>query len=285
MINIEKFIRIRKQKKFSQSELAKGICTQVTLSRFENNGQVPAFKILVQLCNRLEIEPGDIMFSSQNNPITLSLNEAEMALINDNYTHCWDILTAVNKNNFQSKNNYHHFLYINGMYDLKVERDPMRAAYQFNTILLDSPKRDNIYYSLALLGLSRVYEQENDLERAEANYQQLTNNLDKLYPQNELDLIHLLSMLYHSGNFFGKTKSFKKSNVLLRKALQLARKKHVSYYAAKILCRLAANDIRSHDIKKRTRQYLYDACTFAKFNQNPVTLNRARRMLNYLDQE
>lgn len=46
-MNIEKFIITRKEKGFSQQELAAGICTQATLSRLENNGQVPTMKILI----------------------------------------------------------------------------------------------------------------------------------------------------------------------------------------------------------------------------------------------
>ncbi len=43
-MNIQRFIEKRKARGLSQSELAKGICTQVTVSRFEKNGQVPTFK-------------------------------------------------------------------------------------------------------------------------------------------------------------------------------------------------------------------------------------------------
>ncbi|MCT7803005.1 MAG: helix-turn-helix domain-containing protein, partial [Lactobacillus crispatus] len=54
MINIQKFVQVRKKLKLSQTELCQGICTQSTLSKFENNGQVPSFKILKQLCERMD---------------------------------------------------------------------------------------------------------------------------------------------------------------------------------------------------------------------------------------
>ena len=57
-MNIQRFIENAKRG-LSQSELAKGICTQVTVSRFEKNGQVPTLKILIQLCNRLELPLGN----------------------------------------------------------------------------------------------------------------------------------------------------------------------------------------------------------------------------------
>ena len=53
-MNIERFIEARKALNLSQMELAEGICTQATLSRFENNGHVPNLKILIKLCNQTE---------------------------------------------------------------------------------------------------------------------------------------------------------------------------------------------------------------------------------------
>ena len=46
MININKFVFIRKKLGLSQTELCNGICTQSTLSKFENNGRIPSLKIL-----------------------------------------------------------------------------------------------------------------------------------------------------------------------------------------------------------------------------------------------
>ena len=40
IIDIKKFIQIRKAQKLSQTDLCHGICTQSTLSKFENNGQM-----------------------------------------------------------------------------------------------------------------------------------------------------------------------------------------------------------------------------------------------------
>lgn len=67
MINIEKFVQTRKKLRLSQTELCRGICTQSTLSKFENNGQVPSFKILKQLCERMDIDVSDIMDTVSTN--------------------------------------------------------------------------------------------------------------------------------------------------------------------------------------------------------------------------
>jgi len=60
MVNVEKFIRTRKRLKMSQVSLCANICTQATLSKFENHQQVPAFDIMMSLCERLGLTLNDI---------------------------------------------------------------------------------------------------------------------------------------------------------------------------------------------------------------------------------
>lgn len=86
MINIQKFVQVRKKLKLSQTELCQGICTQSTLSKFENNGQVPSFKILKQLCERMDIDVSDIMDNSEHKYIAHILFEADFAFINFDYS-------------------------------------------------------------------------------------------------------------------------------------------------------------------------------------------------------
>ncbi|WLC98053.1 helix-turn-helix transcriptional regulator [Leuconostoc carnosum] len=60
MIDVEKFIGTRKKLKISQVALSKGVCTQATLSKFENHQQIPAIDIMVTLCERLGLTLNDI---------------------------------------------------------------------------------------------------------------------------------------------------------------------------------------------------------------------------------
>ena len=96
MINIEKFVQARKKLRLSQTELCRGICTQSTLSMFENNGQVPSFKILKQLCERMDIDVSDIMDSSEHKYIAHILFEADFAFINFDYSKIFTLLSQIN---------------------------------------------------------------------------------------------------------------------------------------------------------------------------------------------
>ena len=59
-MDVELFIKRRKQLGYSQVALSKGICTQSTLSKFEKDSQVPSLAILTRLCNRLGLTIDDL---------------------------------------------------------------------------------------------------------------------------------------------------------------------------------------------------------------------------------
>lgn len=128
MINIQKFVQVRKKLKLSQTELCQGICTQSTLSKFENNGQVPSFKILKQLCERLDIDISDIMDSSEHKYIAHLLFEADFAFINFDYSKILNLLSQINpKIDLKRQENKIHYHYLRGQYALKSDCNQMQC--------------------------------------------------------------------------------------------------------------------------------------------------------------
>ena len=96
-MNVERFIEARKLAGFSQQELSEGICTQATLSKFENNGQAPSLKILIKLCNRIGLPLVDL-FSSMNvatTKIKEELAKAEFYLITSEYEQLAALLSQI----------------------------------------------------------------------------------------------------------------------------------------------------------------------------------------------
>ena len=128
MINIQKFVQVRKKLKLSQTELCQGICTQSTLSKFENNGQVPSFKILKQLCERLDIDISDIMDSSEHKYIAHLLFEADFAFINFDYSKILNLLSQINpKIDLKRQEDKIHYHYLRGQYALKSDRNQIQC--------------------------------------------------------------------------------------------------------------------------------------------------------------
>ena len=60
--NISNLIKTyRKKKGITQSELARGICTQAIISKIENSETTPSMEIFFLLCERLEIPTNEIL--------------------------------------------------------------------------------------------------------------------------------------------------------------------------------------------------------------------------------
>ena len=115
-MNIERFIEARKALNLSQMELAEGICTQATLSRFENNGQVPNLKILIKLCNRLNLPLGELFpkVGVKYTEATEKMNKAEFFLITSEYDQASDLLQSIAVSEIEENNLALRFHYLNG---------------------------------------------------------------------------------------------------------------------------------------------------------------------------
>lgn len=284
MINIEKFILIRKTKKLSQTELCHGICTQSTLSKFENNGQVPSFKILKQLCDRMGIEVGDIMTRSDNKQISHLLFEADFLFINFDYAKILNILSQINPHDLKRDEDKVHYHFLRGQYALKSDRNDMSALFYFNNILTTTnlPKND-IYRLLALNGCSQIYAKQGELEKAEHYYDQILKTIMDVEITNLLTTMHILAVLCDAGEFYGERKMYRESNSLLRYAYKIGIDHHAIFYMARILLRQGINDMEQAKKKEITSQHLHDACAFARINRNHITLNKARKLLKQLN--
>src|SRR5699024_5464465 len=112
----ERFIDARKTIGLSQSELAEGICTQATLSRFENNGQVPNLKILIKLCNRLNLPLGELFpkVGVRHTEIIEKMNKAEFFLITSEFNQATNLLNTIAIDQIEDLNLILRYHYLNG---------------------------------------------------------------------------------------------------------------------------------------------------------------------------
>ena len=284
MINIQKFIQTRKSQKISQNELCKGICTQSTLSKFENNGQVPSFKILQNLCDRMSIEVGDIMTTSQDNIATQKMFEADFAFITYNYTKIYKLLSEIDPNDLKHKNDQLHYNYLRGMFAFESDRNSMTALFYFNSILNDnSLTKNNIYRLLALNGCSKIYFEEQEMAKTHHYYDQILKYIKDVPVDNELITLQVLSILCNAGEFYGQEKEFKQSNSLLKYGYKIASERHTVYFLARILLQMGINDINQDKRIDIILQHLHDSCAFARINKNHVTLVKARNLIKQVE--
>ncbi|GMA69862.1 transcriptional regulator [Leuconostoc litchii] len=145
MVNIEKFIQTRKRLKMSQMSLCTDICTQATLSKFEKHQQVPAFDIMIALCQRLGLTLNDVFPINVKARQTYNeqvLTQAMRELFYQNIPQFEELMNQVE---------------VNAMVDSEL---PMyQIAQYFSTVILkqDRTKAKQIIKKVDIVGLNKSH--------------------------------------------------------------------------------------------------------------------------------
>lgn len=275
MIDIKKFILTRKKLGLSQNELCEGICTQSTLSKFENNGRIPSLKILNSLCARMNINLSDIMSDAQSNDIESKLSEADYASDVFDFPKVARLLSQIPKNELIRQEDIFHYDYLRGILALELEHNQTDALYCFTSIL-ESPKlkRGSIFHLLALSGCGQVYEFQDELEKAQQYYDLISAEIREDIILNAPKNLQILSILYHAGKFYSKEKDYQTSNKLLNYGYQICATQHVTFYLGRILFCLAENGKAQEMNAKQVETYINDAAAFARLYNNRVLLQK-----------
>ena len=241
-MDIQVFIRRRKEKGLSQIELSHGICTQATLSRFENHGQIPSMKILSQLCARLQLDVGDLFASVNTKEVATNklLDKIEESIVTMDYELAEKLIGSIQKEQLTDEQKI-HLLYLKGFTQVlqgkKVEDD----LFYFNKILAEQNENQDTYLHLAYAGLGLVYQKQEDIEKAEYFFIKAIQEIEKHQLEKMEDVWRVLMVLYHSAMFFTKNNNYKKSNDLLTKGIELCSQYHITYYLARLYYQLAMN--------------------------------------------
>ena len=274
-MNIDLFVQMRKDKGFSQIDLAEGICTQATLSRFENNGQVPSLKIVVALCKKLDLSIGElfpkveIQYSSEIE----KMNQAEFFLITSEYDQAQELLNTVRCESIENRDLSLRYYYLKGFIMIFKGAPLNEILFNFDKILLESnPGQTEIFRLLAYTGIGMVHEREKDNEKAEYYFSKVLEQI-YTYPIKETeDTWRVLNIVYQSGEFYSNIDELEVGNALLEYAVEICSHNHVTYYLARAAFQLALNALKEHKEKEIILEQIHDARSFAKINKNSILL-------------
>ena len=278
-MDIQVFIRRRKEKGLSQIELSHGICTQATLSRFENHGQIPSMKILSQLCARLQLDVGDLFASVNTKEVVTNklLDKIEESIVTMDYELAEKLIGSIQKEQLTDEQKI-HLLYLKGFTQVlqgkKVEDD----LFYFNKILAEQNENQDTYLHLAYAGLGLVYQKQEDIEKAEYFFIKAIQEIEKHQLEKMEDVWRVLMVLYHSAMFFTKNNNYKKSNDLLKKGIELCSQYHITYYLARLYYQLAMNSLGNNSNVEEVKVYLNDAAAFARINSNDELLTEIEKI-------
>ena len=278
-MDIQVFIRRRKEKGLSQIELSHGICTQATLSRFENHGQIPSMKILSQLCARLQLDVGDLFASVNTKEVATNklLDKIEESIVTMDYELAEKLIGTIQKDQLNDEQKI-HLLYLRGFTQALQGKKMEDDLFYFNKILAEQFENQDSYLHLAYAGLGLVYQQQEDIEKAEYFFTKAIQEVEKHQLEKMEDVWRVLMVLYHSAMFFNKNNNYKKSNELLKKGIELCSQFHITYYLSRLYYQLAMNSLESNADKEEVKLYLNDAAAFARINSNDELLTEIEKI-------
>ena len=278
-MDIQVFIRRRKEKGLSQIELSHGICTQATLSRFENHGQIPSMKILSQLCARLQLDVGDLFASVNTKELATNklLDKIEESIVTMDYELAEKLIGTIQKDQLNDEQKI-HLLYLRGFTQALQGKKMEDDLFYFNKILAEQFENQDSYLHLAYAGLGLVYQQQEDIEKAEYFFTKAIQEVEKHQLEKMEDVWRVLMVLYHSAMFFNKNNNYKKSNELLKRGIELCSQFHITYYLSRLYYQLAMNSLESNADKEEVKLYLNDAAAFARINSNDELLTEIEKI-------
>ncbi|MGX7204104.1 helix-turn-helix domain-containing protein [Enterococcus pingfangensis] len=285
-MDIQRFIATRKALGFSQKKLSEGICTQVTLSRFENNGQIPTIKILIRLCNRLQLNLGELFpnVGIQDSKVNKQLDQSEFYLVTREYCEAAKILNQIPQAELQTPAQKWHYLYLKGYLSALQSGPVTETFFYLNQILSESPKEKSyIFVLLAYTGLGIAYANEADKEKAEYFFEKAVSDVYHYPIETSADIWRVLNILFYCGTFYASIKDYNVSDALLEHGVTICSDNHVTYYLARLMFQLAKNALVQNKALEVIREYVADAQAFAKINQNTVELRELKVLQARLD--
>lgn len=288
-MNIELFIETRKRLGFSQSELCEDICTQATLSRFENNGQVPSLKILMQLCNRLNLSLGEMFpkVGVKNPEAIEKMNQIEFWLITSEYEQASQLLATIDQQQFEEelllKMRYH---YLEGFLAIYHQAPTIDNMFIFDQITTGHvTEQTEIFHLLAYTGIGMIYMRENAQEKAEFYFSKVMERIYDFPHKSIEDTWRVLHIVFQSAVFFSETDEIEISDALCHYAINICSDNHVTYYLARAAIQLAKNALKQQADKNLILELIYDARAYSKINRNTVALALLKEMEKTVKQE
>ena len=278
-MNIQRFIDARKAQDLSQSELADGICTQATLSRFENNGQVPNLKILIKLCNRINLPLSELFpkVGVKYSEVVEKMNKAEFFLITSKYERAQALITSIDISQIEDTQLVLRYHYLNGFIMIFQEKPIMDISFTFDQILLEEEKIDTVIFRLlAYTGIGMVYSREGDLTKAEFYFNKVLEKIYNYPAKNMEDTWRVLNIVFQCGVFYAEIDELDISDALLHYAVNICSDNHVTYYLARAAIQLAKNAIVKKEANEKILELIYDARAYSKINRNDIALAELR---------
>ncbi|UQS87233.1 helix-turn-helix domain-containing protein [Nicoliella spurrieriana] len=231
-----KIAQQRKAKNITQTDLASDICTQNTISKIEKHNVPPTTKILIKLCQRIDLTLNDVFsdFSRPDGDLNSKLQTIEQSLYNYKPENESKLEKAVSKLNPEKLelNDQIQAQFIVAF--LKFRQGKFEdAIFECDKVLASTHSDDeNVYTTLAYTIKGDSYKKVDKINKAEYYFNiadNFINNL-KLDQENDNNSIQIIFVCNQLANYYVLTKQFKKTMKVARKGISLNDRLHTTYF-------------------------------------------------------
>lgn len=279
IMDIQRFINQRKRLKLSQCKLCRGICTQATLSKFENNGRVPSLMILSQLCDRLGLTVDELyqQESIQIDALKQQLDDIERELMTEDYQDVIENLQRIDAQQLKAVPLKMQYLYLRGMLTALINGESDSIMFDFSIILTElDVTQKTIFSVLAFLGSGIMYDRRGQTDRAEFYFSKVADYIEQcqkapLDHQPDRYYLRLLMLIYFTAEFAASKQHFKQSSQLIDAGVQLCSDQHVTFYLPRLKLLATQNAIALRRPTAEIQQLMNDTQAFARINRDQVT--------------
>jgi len=277
-MDINIFIERRKALKISQVKLCKGICTQSTLSKFENNGRVPSLNILNKLCERLGLSVDDLYKNSiaSTTHMRTTLNQIESELMMESYPAVAKSLEEIDSDKINNNLLKMQYFYQKGLFTALTSGKNEETFFYFSQILDDlDDHHQSIYSYLSYVGLGIVYSRINQIKEADFYFSKVLDYIN-LHKEETFDkgpinaYLRILTIVFFTAEFYINMKNYDVGTELVNRGIKLCSEKHMTYYLPRLKLLAAKIAIGQSADQETVYSLLTDALAFARINHNEV---------------
>lgn len=280
-MNIELFIARRKALGLSQKALSDGICTQATLSKFENNGKAPAIRIVAQLCQRLHLQLEDVFPTERvaDAAVLKELEKIEFDLITSEYDDAEKRLNQIADLPRHDQETKLQYCFLKG-YVAALSNQPISdVLFNFDQIITDLDEQHaTIYTQLAYCGTGLAYQNNNENDKAQYYFEKVRHALPDLSLETTASVWRVINLAFYTGSFYASIHENDQSKKLLAYAVKICAQFHVTFYVAKVKFLQAQ---LTQDTAAQ-QELLSDSAAFARINNNHQLLKKISSYSNSL---
>lgn len=287
------FIERRKSLKISQVKLCKGICTQSTLSKFENNGRVPSLNILNRLCERLGLSVDDLYRNSIESTTHMRtvLNRVESELMMGNYPKVSQSLSEIDSDKINNNALKMQFFYQKGLFIALTNGTSEELFYSLSQILDDlDEKHQTIYTYLAYTGMGIFYSRRGEVKQAEFYFSKVLSYInihkDQTFQKGSINVyLRILTVVFFAAEFYIKVENYEVSSELVDRGIKLCSEQHITYYLPRLKFLAAKIAIGQNKSGEVVDGLLTESLAFAKINRNEVVELRINALRKEYDKQ